>query len=86
MVTKLAHGAAPKLHGASDKYAALDQKDAPRQFSQNFGDFVTTCLLTDPKQVSLEHPMQIIDALYVILKAGQAPDGITLGLGLEINL
>ena len=59
MVTKLAHGAGPKQAGASDKlYASLrDQKDCPgRQFSQNFGDFVTTCLQTDPKQVSLKKP------------------------------
>ena len=56
MVTKLAHGVGPK-QGASDKsYASLrDQKDSPgRQFSQNFGDFVTTCLQTDPKQVNLK--------------------------------
>ena len=55
MVTKLAHGAAqyaPKL-AATDKYAALNLKDTSRQFSQTFGDFVTTCLTTDPKQVSI---------------------------------
>ena len=56
MVTKLAHGAGSK-QGASDKpHASIrDQKNSPgRQFSQNFGDFVTTCLQTDPKKVSLK--------------------------------
>ena len=58
MVTKLAHGTGTKLQGASDKpYASLsrDQEDSStRQFSPNFGDFLTTCLQTNPKQVSLK--------------------------------
>ena len=56
MVTKLAHGAGPKQGVSNKPYAShRDQKDSPgRQFSQNFGDFVTTCLQTEPKQVSLK--------------------------------
>ena len=58
MVTKLAHGTGTKPLGVPDKrYASLsrDRKNSPaRQFSPNFGDFLTTCLQTDPKQVSLQ--------------------------------
>lgn len=58
MVTKLAHGTGTKPLDVSDKrYASLsrDRKNSPaRQFSPNFGDFLTTCLQTDPKQVSLQ--------------------------------
>ena len=56
MLTKLAHGTGTKQGASNKPYTSLrDQKDFPaRQFSPNFGDFLTTCLQTDPKQVSLE--------------------------------
>ena len=55
MVTKLAHGAGTKQGASGKPYTSLrDQKDSSpgKKFSQNFGDFVTTCLQTDPKQAS----------------------------------
>lgn len=56
MLTKLAHGTGTKQRASNKPYTSLrDQKDFPaRQFSPNFGDFLTICLQTDPKQVSLE--------------------------------
>ena len=55
MLTKLAHMPTPKSD-VSQKLT-LHQKNAAKpaasEFSQSFGDFVTSCLVTDLKQVSL---------------------------------
>ena len=48
MVTKLAHG--PGL-SQNDRSVQTDATTAARKFSQTFGDFVTSCLTTDPKKV-----------------------------------
>ena len=53
MVTKLAHGSELKLDTRNDRGPVhKDNINLTKHFSETFGDFVSSCLLTDPKKVS----------------------------------
>lgn len=62
MVTKLAHVSTPESD-ISQKHTLHQRNTAKptREFSQTFGDFVTSCLATDPKQVSLHNKISILE-------------------------
>ena len=54
MMTRLAHGTESKP-GAPNVYKGNRSTDFAQRFSVAFGDFISSCLLTDPKQVSVNY-------------------------------